>query len=152
MTISSESSTKSFNWHNSMTIVFLIIAFLGFFDAAYLTAQHYLALPLPCTILKDCETVTRSAYSMLGSIPVALIGAAYYMAAFFLMIAYRETSNKKILLVAMVLTGAGVLASAWFIYVQAAILHAFCQYCILSAIFTTLLFSLSATLWFKYSR
>lgn len=152
MTNSNELLTKRFNWLNSATIVFLVIAFLGFFDATYLTAEHYLALPLPCTILKGCETVTRSAYSMLGPIPVALLGAAYYMAAFFLMIVYRETNNKKALFAALALTGAGVLASAWFVYVQAAILHAFCQYCILSAIFTLILFTLSATLWFRYSH
>lgn len=148
---SSESSTKSFNWRSSITIAFLIIAFLGFFDAAYLTAEHYLTLPLPCTITKGCDIVTSSSYSMLGPIPVALVGALYYMTAFFLMIIYRETKDNTFLMATTALTGVGVLASAWFVYVQAALLHAFCQYCILSAIFTVILFLISTTL-LKYSR
>ena len=50
----------------------VILSFLGFADASYLTADHYLSLPLPCT-LNGCEVVLTSRYATLGPVPTALL-------------------------------------------------------------------------------
>lgn len=130
-----------------LSIVFLVVAFLGFVDAAYLTVHHYIAIPLPCTILNGCEVVTTSAYSTLGPIPIALLGALYYGCVFFLMLLYRETKQKAYLITASWLVGGAFAVSVWLVYLQGYVLHSWCQYCLVSAVFTTLLTVLSVMLW-----
>lgn len=129
---------------NRIRLTFLVVAFLGFIDAAYLTVHHYIAIPLPCTIFKGCDIVTTSVYSTIGFVPVALAGALYYMSAFFLMLLYREFRLKALLYAVCALVGTALAASIWFLYVQGFILHSWCQYCVLSAIITTILATLSA--------
>ena len=111
-------------------------------DAAYLTASHYTHVSLPCTITQGCEIVTTSSYSTAFGIPVALFGAAYYLSVFFGIATYKETKKSALLRGISWFTLLGLGASAWFVYVQAVILGAFCQYCLISAITSSLLFVL----------
>lgn len=125
-----------------LLFVWLALSFLGFIDAAYLTANHYLHVSLPCTIVHGCEIVTTSDYSTAFGIPVALLGAAYYLSVFFGIVTFKETKNTTLLRGISWFTVFGLVASAWFLYVQAFILEAYCQYCLLSAITSTTLFLL----------
>lgn len=118
------------------------MSFLGFVDAAYLTANHYLDVALPCTITHGCAIVTTSKYAEVYGIPVALLGAAFYASVFFGIITYRETKNLALLRGVAHFTALGLVASAWFLYVQGFVLNAFCQYCLLSALTSTSLFVL----------
>ncbi len=123
-----------------ITWAFLVVSFLGFVDAAYLTINHYTDIVLPCTIISGCESVTSSSYAVAFGVPVALWGAVYYLAIFFGAVTYRETQNARLLKGMALMTTLGLLASAWFIFVQVAILKAICQYCMLSAATSTTLF------------
>lgn len=118
----------------------LAISTLGFIDATYLTIQHYTDLTLPCTITQGCDLVTKSEYSSIAGVPVALLGALFYVGIFLTTYIILETKTQKNLRFVAYSTTAGFLFSLWFMYVQAFILHAFCQYCILSAITSTALF------------
>ena len=122
--------------------LFLILAFLGFADAAYLTAKHFLDSPVTCTLLEGCEVVTTSQYSKIFGVPVALFGLLYYFLIFILVNRYRETGSAPPLLWASRFTVFGLLASAWFLFVQAVLLKAFCVYCLGSALTSTALFIL----------
>lgn len=126
-----------------------LFAFLGFADSAYLTVDHYLALPVPCGLTGGCETVLKSAYATIGPVPLALLGALYYLAALCIAVYIHTSENPSRLaprgLLAM--SGLGLLASAYLIYIQAAVLHAFCQYCLGSALSSTLLFISAVALW-----
>lgn len=129
-------------------------AFLGFVDAAYLTANHYLALPLPCSLTDGCDTVLRSPYSMIGPVPLAGLGAAYYILALFLAV-YLYTSEGRDPRPARAicfLSGVGVLASIYFIYLQTSVIGAICQYCLGSALTSTILFASSSLLLWQMSR
>lgn len=121
---------------------FILISFLGFLDASYLTAEHYLGAPLPCSILDGCEEVTTSKYSTIWNVPVALLGAIYYSLIFFLAIAYLDTRRDSIIRLAAYLTPLGFLASAWFVYLQLFVIKALCLYCIISAVTSIILFIL----------
>ncbi|KKW30889.1 MAG: hypothetical protein UY72_C0001G0001 [Candidatus Uhrbacteria bacterium GW2011_GWD2_52_7] len=125
-----------------LLLAWLGLSFLGFMDAAYLTASHYTHITLPCTIVHGCEIVTTSPYSVAFGIPVALFGAVYYLSVFFGIVTYKETKNAMLLRGISWFTTFGLAASAWFLYVQAVILEAYCQYCLLSAITSTALFLL----------
>src|SRR5579872_6247498 len=55
-----------------------ILGFLGFLDATYLTILHYKNTIPPCT-LHGCEVVLSSVFATIGGVPIALIGAGYYL-------------------------------------------------------------------------
>lgn len=116
-------------------------AFIGFADSAYLTAQHYFALPLPCSIAHGCEKVLTSVYSMVGPIPLAAFGIAFYLLVLFFTL-YLYTASRITrthLRVLGALTTTGFLMSVIFESMQAFLIHAFCQYCALSALVSTIL-------------
>jgi uncharacterized membrane protein len=113
-------------------IVSAIVAVIGLADAVYLTVHHYNAEPVPCGTAFDCEMVLNSQWAEIAGIPLAAFGAAAYFAAFALAIlavygnrtAWRSHGSVVVLM-------AGY--SAWLLYVQAALIGAFCQYCLVSA-------------------
>jgi uncharacterized membrane protein len=125
-----------------------LFAFLGFVDSAYLTTDHYFKLPLPCSLTNGCDTVLSSQYSMVGPVPLAAFGVAYYLLALFLAV-YIYTSEYPTLRPARgiwLLSGIGVLASGYFLYLQVAVLQALCVYCLGSASTSLLLFLSSSFL------
>lgn len=119
-------------------IIAAVVSLAGIADAAYLTVHHYTAEPVPCSIIEGCEQVLTSPYATIGGIPLAVFGLLAYFAAFSL--ALLTIFGNKLM---WKLFGAQVVImaifSAWLIYVQAAIIGAFCQFCLLSALITTIL-------------
>ncbi len=116
------------------------VSILGFFDAAYLTIQHYTQFTLPCTITHGCDLVTKSEYSSIAGVPVALLGALFYLAMFFATYIIIETKRHDLLRFVALGSIAGFLSSCWFVYLQFFVIHAICQYCMLSALTSTTLF------------
>lgn len=109
-----------------------IVALAGIFDAVYLTVHHYTAEPVPCSIVEGCEQVLTSRYAEIYGIPLALFGAAAYLAAFALaalsISGRRSTWNLFGVQVTLM-----AIFTAWLIYLQAYVIEAFCQFCLLSA-------------------
>lgn len=118
------------------------VGLLGFVDAAYLTLKHYTKGDLACSVTAGCDVVTTSAYSEILGVPVALLGALYYLAMVLAMVAYADTKDSRIVRLASFATIGGLVASAYFVSVQAFVLSAWCQYCLASAVTSTLLFVL----------
>ncbi len=126
----------------SYQIVMVVVALFGFADAMYLTAHHYFGIPLVCGPFSGCETVTSSVYSEFFGIPVALFGALYYVTLFGLLIFALEFSSRTYFKLACAFTLLGFLFSCGFVFIMAFILQAWCTYCLLSAISSTVLFIL----------
>lgn len=120
----------------------MVVAFLGFLDAMYLTANKYFGVPITCNVTHQCDTVLTSSYSEILGVPVVLPGVFFYLAVLFGAYLYLETKNRRVLLAVALLPIGGLLFSIWLTIVQAFILHAWCQYCLLSAASSTLLFVL----------
>ena len=118
-----------------------ILAFLGFLDATFLTASHYLHFPLPCSIVNGCEVVTTSAYSTIFGVPIALLGALYYLAMFLAAVAAWERKRPEILRIVFTLSALGLSVSLLLVFVQLVILGSICPYCMLSAVTTTAVFA-----------
>lgn len=116
---------------------------VGLFDATYLTSAHYTGRAVSCSFLGGCEQVTTSQYATIAGIPVALIGALYYLAVMLIILIYHETKQAHLLKFIAALTGAGFIFSLWFVYLQAFVIKALCIYCLISAASSTLLFLLS---------
>lgn len=125
-----------------VTLLYVIIALLslaGLADAIYLTVEHLTGQSVRCTILAGCSEVLSSPYAVVAGYPLASIGALAYFSVFSLAIlklfGYRIAGLLLIPLVAVM-----CLVSLWLIYLQAFVIHHFCQYCLFSAAIT---FSLS---------
>ena len=122
-------------------------AIIGFIDATYLTVEHYLGLVPPCTLTSGCETVTTSAYSVVLGVPVALLGAIFYLVVLALIVALWDTCQERFLRFLAHVTWLGLAAAIYFTAIQAFVLKAYCQYCLLSALTSTFIFILTQWMW-----
>jgi uncharacterized membrane protein len=130
-------------WH----LWYGLLGLAGFSDALYLTFSHYRQHTLGCSLLNGCDEVLTSEYSEIAGIPLALFGAAYYLMLVAGAIASYQTGAKSWFSAIFLINSIGFIVSLVLIYVQWAVIQAFCQYCVLSAAITTtmlviLLFSL----------
>ena len=117
-----------------------LLALVGFADAAYLTATHYAGGAVFCGPSGGCETVLTSEYATLGPVPLALLGALYY-AAVSLIAWTRPPWSRGVARALAGLTGVALAVSGALIWVQAALLEAWCRFCLASASITVLLFA-----------
>ena len=113
-------------------LVATVVALLGIADAAYLTVHHYTAEPVPCSLIEGCEMVLTSPYATLGGIPVALFGVVAYFVAFSLAL-LTVYGDRRMWMLFGIHTAIMAGFSVWFIYVQAALIGWFCQFCLISA-------------------
>ena len=108
---------------------------LGLADAIYLTVEHVTGQSVRCTIVAGCSEVLSSSYAVVAGVPLAAVGAAAYFSVFSLAVlaafGYRIAGT-----LLMVMVAAMFLVSLWLIYLQAFVIHAFCQYCLFSAAIT----------------
>lgn len=129
---------------------FIIISFLGFLDSSYLTIAHFTGISLRCTVFSGCNQVTTSPYSLVLGIPVALLGMFYYLTILLTTLFYFDTKKAELPKFIAWLTCLGFAASAWFVYLQIFVIKAICQYCIISAVTSTLLFIFGIIIFKKY--
>jgi uncharacterized membrane protein len=115
-----------------------VLSLFGLADAIYLTIEHVTGQSVRCTIVAGCSEVLSSSYAVVGGFPLALIGAVAYFSVFSLAtlaaFGYRLAGGLLTLQVAGMF-----LMSLWLVYLQAFVIHAFCQYCLFSAAITVLL-------------
>ena len=128
---------------NRLIAAFFGVAVLGWGASAILTAIHFWVLPIPEGI--DAQgpiAVLTSPWAYVGPIPLAVIGAVYYigmMAAAALWLHTKSPLLEKLLLP---VTASGVAFSAYFVYLQLVPIGEICPFCMLSAAATTTLFLL----------
>lgn len=127
-----------------IAIIAAIVAFIGFLDASYLSIEQIQGKTIECatSFFNDCSEVTTSVYSKILGIPVAYLGFLYY--AGFLVLCFALIDTKKMVLAKYLgwYSVLGLGASVYFSFIQAFVLKAFCLYCIVSAITSTILFLL----------
>ena len=109
-----------------------IVALGGLVDSVYLTVHHYTAEPVPCSIINGCEQVLTSSYAEMFGIPTAAFGIAAYLLAFLLAILTAFGKNQTWMAFG-VLISIMTIFTGWLIYLQAKVIEAFCQFCLLSA-------------------
>ena len=109
-----------------------LLSLVGLADSIYLTITHLSGEDVTCVASSGCSEVLSSAYSSVGSIPLGAFGALAYFAAFSLatLAAFRYHRARTFL--AFVVAGM-LVTTLWLLYVQAFVLHAFCDFCLLSA-------------------
>lgn len=117
-----------------------VLALLGFLDAAYLTANHYAGTAVACGPGGGCEYVLTSRYATIGPVPVALLGLGYYAVASLIAWTPRDSWSRGLAGVFAGLEGLAVAASGTLVWLQYAVIHSWCRYCLVSAGLTLGLF------------
>lgn len=123
-----------------------LISLAGVFLGAYLTLYKFGFIGTLACGISSCEAVQTSRWSMFLGIPVATWGAAFYVLMFALTVLGlqpRWTDSQRLALVVLVLSGWGALFTAWLNYLEAFVIHAWCEWCLFSAGMILVLFILA---------
>lgn len=124
----------------------LILVIAGIGIAGYLTYVKLFAIEPYCAGVGNCEAVQTSPYAELLGVPVAIWGLLTYLALLALVLVKRSDwrdlghpAGMAIFLVTLV----GVIFSAYLTYLEVAVIHAICPWCVASAVVMVALFILS---------
>ncbi len=124
----------------------LIIAAIGWIDAVYLIILKFTNNKAMCIQgVGDCWTVNTSRYSMIAGVPVSVLGALAYLAILTLYMLERRADfwRTQGILINFGFSLIGVLFSAYLTYLEIAVIHAICPFCVLSAVCMLVLLGLN---------
>ena len=133
--------------------VLLTLALVGiavaFYDAHQLYNGQALWCPPP---INGCNEVANSPYARIYNLPVGDFGVVYYLYMFGLaaLLAF-DPFSRGLRFAALAYSAFGVCFSIYFMYLQIAFIHAFCIYCIVSAV-TTLVLLIAALSHYRATR
>jgi len=127
---------------NRLYSVAAIVALFGLADGIYLTVEHVTGRTAECIASSGCQDVLSSKYAAIGPVPLAALGALAYFTAFSvaLLAAFGFASCRSLF---ALLVGLMFAITLWLFYLQAFVLHAFCDYCLFSAGVTTALIGIA---------
>jgi len=110
---------------------------VAYYDAYSLYNGQQLWCPPP---INGCNQVANSPYARIYNLPVVYFGVVYYLYMFCLatLLAY-DPFSRGLRLGALIYSAIGVGFSIYFSYLQVTFIHAFCVYCLASAVITVLL-------------
>ena len=128
-----------------LTQITVALAILGLLVSIYMTVYKITANENMCVGSKDCSIVNASRYSEVNGIPVALVGVLGYAAIIGILWLERRNgffkTNGSMMLFGISLIG--FFFTVWLVYVEIALIKAFCPFCVTSQVTMTLIFILS---------
>ena len=115
--------------------VVALLALIGLTDAVYLTVQYLTGQTARCMVSSGCSVVLSSEFAKPFGIPLSGIGALAYFLAFSLAtlvaFGYKQAKPMLTLLVLCMLA-----TTFYLLYLMFFVLHARCDYCLISATVT----------------
>jgi uncharacterized membrane protein len=129
---------KVINTPYLMLALALVGICVAFYDAYQLYNGQALWCPPP---INGCNEVANSPYARIFGLPVGYYGVVYYLYMFGLaaLLAF-DPFSRGLRFAAVAYSTLGTCFSIYFMYLQIAFIHAFCIYCLVSAVTTLLLF------------
>ncbi|MGH7459242.1 MAG: vitamin K epoxide reductase family protein [Longimicrobiaceae bacterium] len=127
------------------------LALAGLFVAAYLALYNLgVSGTLQCGEGGGCSLVQGSEYAWFAGVPVSLWGVLGY--AVILAVAIAGTTpalarSARISTALVALSGAGAAFSGYLTYLEAAVIKAWCQWCVVSAVIISAIFLLALVDW-----
>lgn len=113
-------------------VVAVLFSLIGLADSVYLTVNHYNDVVAPCNLVTGCDKVLTSEFSEILGVPISALGAISYFLTFsFATFAFNQSRRAWALFSLLTVGMAGF--SFWLIYLQAYVIGAFCQFCLISA-------------------
>jgi uncharacterized membrane protein len=127
-----------------------VFSLLGIFVATYLYLYKIGRIGDLACGTGGCETVQQSPYAVFLGVEVALLGVIGYagllaVALIGLRPGLRDSPGPGLLLA--VLSGVGVLFTAYLTYLELFVIHAICRWCVGSAVIITIVFVFSLADW-----
>jgi uncharacterized membrane protein len=126
---------------NRMAIA--LLALIGVLISIYMSAYHFGWLGSLVCGTGGCETVQNSPWATFAGVPVPVIGLVGYGLLLMLSvmgIQERFEDDRRIPLLLTTGAAIGLAFSAYLTYLEASVIHAWCRWCIVSAILATLIF------------
>ena len=124
-------------------IAIVALASAGTLVSAYLTWVHYSGSLALCIGVGGCEAVQTSRFSMVGPVPVALIGLAGFAVMLVAAIDLARGADRWL----VVLFGSSLAAclyTGYLTYLELFVLGAICPWCVSVAVCAVLIFALAA--------
>ena len=121
----------------------LVTALIGLIDSLYLTWLKVGKDEIIC--IGGCDVVNASKYSEIFGIPIAIFGALSYIAILGVIL-FWDRWNLIANMASYLFFGitlVGVLYSAYLTYLELAVIHAICPFCVVSAVVMLILFFIS---------
>ena len=119
------------------------LSLAGIFVALYLLLYKLGIIGnLTCSI-GSCETVNLSKWATFLGAPVAAWGVGFYVVMFVLSLVSLQDRYADSLGMSKVLalvSGSGVAFTVWLTYLELFVIHAICQWCVVSAVIVSLIF------------
>jgi uncharacterized membrane protein len=126
-------------------ITLVALAIVGLLVSVYMTIYKITSNDSMCIGSKDCSVVNQSRYAEIYGIPVAVFGILGYAAILAILLLERNPGffkqNGTMLLFGLSLTG--FLFTLYLIFLEIAIIKAYCPFCITSQVAMTFIFILS---------
>ena len=130
---------------NRLLQVTVALIIIGLLVSIYMTIYKITSNDNMCIGSQDCSVVNASKYSEVNGIPVAVIGAIGYTALLGILWLERKSDffkdNGSMIFFGISLIG--FFFTLWLVYVEVALLKAYCPFCIASQVSMTLIFILS---------
>ncbi len=123
----------------------IALSVLGVLVSAYMTVYKLTENNSMCLGSGDCATVNASVYSEVNGVPVAVIGVGGYLTILVLLLFENRSGflKKNGTMIVFGLALFGFLFTLYLIYVETALIRAYCPFCVTSQITMTILFILS---------
>ena len=123
----------------------IALTILGLLVSIYMTIYKLTDNEKMCIGSGGCSIVNSSRYSEVSDIPVAVLGIGGYTAILAVLLFERRNSflvqNGSMIFFGLSITG--FLFTIWLIYVEAALIKAYCPFCLTSQGAMTIIFILS---------
>ena len=131
-----------------LTRISLAITLIGLFVASYTTVYKFTSQELQdamCVGSKGCSVVNASPYSEVRGVPVAVLGVLGYLALLAVQLLERRPGivQENGALIFFGISVTGFLFTVYLIFVEVALIKAYCPFCITSQVAMTLLFVIS---------
>jgi uncharacterized membrane protein len=123
----------------------IVLAIIGLLVSIYMTIYKITSNDSMCIGSGDCKTVNASRYAEVYGVPVAVLGVAGYAAILAVLLLERRPGffqqNGSLLFFGLSLTG--FLFTLYLIFVEVALIKAYCPFCITSQTVMTIIFIIS---------
>ncbi|HEY4305283.1 MAG TPA: vitamin K epoxide reductase family protein [Gemmatimonadaceae bacterium] len=124
-----------------------LISLLGLFIGAYLTLYKFGFIGTLVCGVSSCEQVQTSRWSVFLGLPVATWGLGFYALMLILAIVgmqERYAESRGLALTVLLLAAWGAIFTGWLNYLEAFVIHAWCEWCLFSAGMVLVMFMLAA--------
>jgi uncharacterized membrane protein len=128
-----------------LTQLMIVFVLVGLLVSIYMTVFKITSNEKMCIGSKDCSVVNASRYSEVNGVPVALIGVGGYATLLALLWLekrpgfFRQNGTMVFFGVSLV----GFLFTAYLVFVEIALIKAYCPFCITSQVSMTIIFILA---------